>query len=91
MEFNKALKKKLLKKLKSYMNAEAEHLQQEDEGLSKVLKKLKKKESHLKELVAAESDADEREMLEQELKVVHSQRKKGISLLSSVRQKENKK
>ena len=89
MKFDNALKKKLLKKLKSYMNAEAEQLQQEDDGLSKVLKKLKKKEKHLKTLIAAECDKDEREMLEQELKVVHSQRKKGITLLSSVRKKGN--
>ena len=77
---------KLLKKLKSYMDADAEQLQQEDEGLSKVLKKLKKKENHLKELIASEADADEREMLEQELNVIHSQRKKGIELLARVRE-----
>jgi len=85
MKFDKALKKKLLKKLKSYLNAEAEQLQQEDEGLSKVLKKLKKKEKHLKELIAVEEDAEEREILEQELEIVHSQRKKGIELLSTLR------
>ncbi|ATX80196.1 hypothetical protein Ga0123461_1783 [Mariprofundus aestuarium] len=90
MKFDNALKKKLLKKLKSYMNAEAEQLQQEDEGLSKVLKKLKKKEKHLKALIAAERDEDVREMLEQELNVVHSQRKKGITLLSSLRKKVSK-
>jgi len=87
MKFDNTLKKKLLKKLKSYMNAEAEQLRQEDDGLSKVLKKLKKKEKHLKALIAAERDKDDREMLEQELQVVHSQRKKGITLLSSVRKK----
>lgn len=87
MEFNKTLKKKLLKKLKSYMDAEAEQLQQEDEGLSKVLKKLKKKEKHIKALIASEADQEEREILEQELNVVHSQRKKGISLLSNMRKK----
>jgi len=85
MKFDKALKKKLLKKLKSYMDADAEKLQQEDEGLTKVLKKLKKKELHLKALIAAEKDKDDREMLEQELKIVHSQRKKGVKLLSSLR------
>ena len=90
MKFDNALKKKLLKKLKSYINAEAEQLQQEDDGLSKVLKKLKKKEKHLKALIAAERDKDEREMLEQELNVVHSQRKKGITLLSSLRKKGDK-
>jgi hypothetical protein len=80
MNFNK-----LLKKLKSYMDADTEQLQQEDEGLSKVLKKLKKKENLLKEEIAAETDDEERELMEQELKVIHSQRKKGIELLSSLR------
>ena len=89
MKFDNALKKKLLNKLKSYMNAEADQLQQEDDGLSEVLEKLKKKEKHLKALIAAERDEDEREMLDQELKVVHSQRKKGITLLSSGRKKGN--
>jgi len=85
MKFDKALKKKLLKKLKSYMDADAEKLREEDDGLTKVLKKLKKKEQHLKTLISAEKDKDDREMLEQELKVVHSQRKKGVKLLSSLR------
>lgn len=80
MKFNK-----LMKKLKSYLDADADQLQQEDEGLSKVLKKLKKKENLLKEEIAAESNDEEREQMEQELKVIHSQRKKGIELLSSLR------
>ncbi|MBT4159876.1 MAG: hypothetical protein HOC70_01850 [Gammaproteobacteria bacterium] len=85
MAFDKALQKKLLKKLKTYLSADADDLRKKDDGLSKVLKKLKKKESHLKKLAAAESDAGEREYLEQELEVVHSQRKKGIKLLAEVR------
>jgi len=79
--------KKLLKKLKSYMDADANKLRKEDDGLSKVLKKLKKKEHHLKKQVAAEKDKDDREMLQQELKVLHSQRKKGITLLANLRKK----
>jgi len=85
MNFNKL--KKLSKKLKSYLDADAEKMRKETDGLSKVLKKLKKKEHHLKACAAAEKDKDEREMLEQELKVIHSQRKKGIELLSDLRKK----
>jgi len=87
MAFDKALKTKLLKKLKSYLDADAGELQKEDEGLSKVLKRLKEKEEHLKLLVAAEMDKEEREILEQELSIVHSQRRKGIELLSSLRKR----
>jgi len=89
MKFDKSLKKKLLKKLKSYLDVDSEQLQQEDEGLSKVLKKLKKKEQHLKALITNEENDEEREMLQQELNVVHSQRKKGIALLSGMRKKED--
>ncbi|MES0372078.1 MAG: hypothetical protein ABUK11_07335 [Mariprofundaceae bacterium] len=80
MKFNK-----LLKKLKSYLDADAELIQQEDEGLSKVLKKLKQKENLLKEEIAVETNDEERELMEQELNIVHSQRKKGIELLSNLR------
>ena len=79
--------KKLLKKLKTYLNEDAEKLRKKDDGLSKVLKKLKKKERRLKESISAEQDSEERELLKQELKVVHSQREKGIVLLSSLRKK----
>jgi len=82
MKFNK-----LLKKLKLYLDADAEQLQQEDEGLSKVLKKLKKKEQALQSAIEKERDDEERELLEQELNIVHSQRKKGIGLLSEIRKK----
>ena len=79
--------KRLMQKIKSYLDAGAGELQKEDEGLTKVLKKLKKKELNLKTLIAAEKDKDDREMLEQELKIVHSQRKKGVKLLAQVRKK----
>jgi len=89
VEFDKI--KKSLNKLKAYMDADAEQLRNEDDGLSKVLKKLKKKERCLKELIATEKDQEEHEMLEQELKVIHSQRKKGIELLATVRKEEKEK
>ena len=80
--------KKLLKKLKGYLDKDAELLNKEDEGLSKVLKKLKQKEKKIKKIMALETDEDELELLGLSLKVVHSQRKKGIKLLSSLRKKE---
>jgi len=83
--------KKLLKRLNAYFDDSSEQKLQTDEGLSKVLKKLKKKEENLKLLVAEESGDGEREMLEQELKIVHSQRKKGIELLSNLRKPESSK
>ena len=80
--------KKLLKKLKSYLDKDAELLEKKDEGLSKVLKKLKQKEKKIKRKIAEETDEEELELLELSLKVVHTQRKKGSELLSSLRKKE---
>ena len=80
--------KKLLKKLNAHIDKKKEQDMQAAEGLSKVLKKLKRKEQKLQKQLENESDADERELTEQELKIVHSQRKKGIQLLSDLRKKE---
>jgi len=38
---------------------------------------------------AGETDDEERELLEQQLTVLHSQRKKGITLLSGLRKKKD--
>lgn len=78
--------KKLLKTLKSYLDGNSDDLRQKDKSLSKVLKRLKLEELKLKEQIAAEADSEEREQLEQQLHIVHSQRKKGITLLASVRE-----
>lgn len=78
--------KKLLKTLKSYLDGNSDDLRQKDKSLSKVLKRLKLEELKLKEQIAAEADGEEREQLEQQLHIVHSQRKKGIALLASVRE-----
>ena len=80
--------KKLLKKLNAHIDKKKEQDMQAAEGLSKVLKKLKRKEQKLQKQLENESDADERELIEQELNIVHSQRKKGIQLLSDIRKKE---
>ena len=79
--------KKLLKKLNAYFDQTAEQKLQTDEGLSKVLKKLKRKEQQLQSALEQECNAEESELLEQELQIVHSQRKKGIALLSEIRKK----
>jgi len=76
---------KLLKKLDVFLHAEKQQLNDEEDALAKVLKKLKKKELKLQEAIDQEEDEEECKFLEQELKIVHSQRKKGIGLLSELR------
>ncbi len=77
--------KKLLKKLNVFLHAEEQLQHDKDEALANVLKKLKKKEMKLQEEIDLETDEVERKFLEQELKIVHSQREKGIGLLSEIR------
>ncbi len=80
--------KKLLKKLNAHIDRKREQDMQAADGLAKVLKKLKRKELKLQKQLENESETDDRELIEQELKIVHSQRKKGIQLLSDLRKKE---
>jgi len=77
--------KKLLKKLNGYLQEDHQQKREKDEGLSKVLKKLKKKEMKLKRDIEDEKDETERKLLEQELLIVHGQREKGIAMLSEMR------
>jgi len=77
--------KKLMKKLNVFLHAEEKLLHDKDKALAEVLKKLKKKEMKLQQSIDLEEDEAERKLLEQELKIVHSQREKGIGLLSGLR------
>lgn len=77
--------KKLLKKLGVYLHEDRQKTSEKLDGLSRVLKKLKKKEQKLQAEVEAEAGEAERKLLEQELKIVHGQREKGIALLSEMR------
>ena len=79
--------KKLMKHLGSYLDPASESMEEQDEGLSKVLKKLKKKEAKLKDKADSEKDKMLRHLLEQEINLVHAQRKKGIQLLAELRSK----
>jgi len=81
--------KKLLDTLNTYMDPELQKKEGIDVGLSKVLKKLKKKEIKLQDKIDRETDGVTRKRLEKDLKLVHAQRKKGISLLKTMRKDED--
>ena len=80
--------KKLLDTLNTYMNPELQKKEGIDVGLSKVLKKLKKKELKLQDKIDRETDGVTRQRMEKDLKLVHAQRKKGIALLKTMRKDE---
>ena len=79
--------KKLLKKLDTYFHEDKQKQREEYDELSRLLKKLKKKEMRLQEEISGEKDEEERRMLEQELMIVHGQREKGVSLLADMHEK----
>jgi len=68
-----------------FLHSNGEHLQQLQEGLSKIISRLKQKDDRLKQRIRVETDTEELEMLEQELDIVHFQTRKGIELLSRMR------
>ena len=77
--------KKALEAVNSYFDLEGSLSKEQEKGLDKVLKKLNKKELSLQEKLAVETDSIKLKHLEQALKVIHLQRKKGMQLLSIMR------
>ena len=73
--------KKILKKLAALLDMEAETNKKYQQKLKTLLKNLKAKEKKLKNKLEASESELERERLEKELNIVHSQRMKGIDAL----------
>ncbi len=73
--------KKLLDKLKAYFDTDEREREKQKSDIKDILKKLKKKERKLKEILAAEKNAKKRNRLKQQIDVIYAQRKKGIKLI----------
>ena len=73
--------KKLLDKLKKFVDADARERKKQKLDIKDILKKLKKKERKLKEKLDAENNAEKRKHLQQEIDVIYAQRTKGIKLI----------
>ena len=71
-------------KIKAFFDSDLRDVQRQADSLRAVLDKLKQKESSLKSKLQTEHDVDVRAKLEKKLKLVHSQRKKGVLLLKSL-------
>ncbi|MCI5136825.1 hypothetical protein VU01_11594 [Candidatus Electrothrix marina] len=75
---------KLLDKLTNLLNAKRRKQIKQHDSLKKLLKKLKKRQEKHKKLLAAKKDPEGRKRIERTLKVIYTQRKKGIKLYKDI-------
>lgn len=75
---------KLLDKLKNLLDAKRRKQIKQHNNLRKLLKKLKKRQEQHQELLAAKKDPEGRKRIERTLKVIYTQRKKGIKLYKEI-------
>ncbi len=73
--------KKLLEKLKTFFDSDAREIAKQKSDIKDILKKLKKKERHLKQKLDAEHDEEKRNRIQQKIDIIYAQRKKGIKLI----------
>jgi uncharacterized coiled-coil protein SlyX len=75
---------KLLDKLTNLLNAKRRKQVKQHHRLKKLLKKLKKRQEKHQKLLAAKNDPEGRKRIERTLKVIYTQRKKGIKLYKDI-------
>lgn len=78
---------KLLKKVKRFLSADEEKQYEQSKCFKDVLKKLKKKENHLKNKLKKETNEKNQKQIKKELAIVHAQRKKGIEAIKKLKNK----
>ncbi len=76
--------KKLLNKLADFFDMDARARKKRKDELNELLSRLKTKEEELKTERDLEIDEDQLRHLDKKIDLVHSQRKKGISLLKEI-------
>jgi len=77
-------KKKLLKKLQEFFDADQREKEHRTKQIKKVLKKLKEKEHKIKEKIAKSKDEVLITELQQELNIIYAQRMKGIKIIKEM-------
>lgn len=75
----------LFKAIKDFANTERREQITKYESLKRLLKKLKIKQNLLKEKVKSESNKKVKKRLEEKLRVLKAQRKKGLKLLKELK------
>jgi hypothetical protein len=78
--------RKLLSKLTEFISADHRAQIKHINSVKDVLEELKNKERKLKEKLKDEKNPEKREEIESKLRVIHAQRKKGITILKEFKQ-----
>lgn len=77
-------RKKLLQKLSEFFDMDLRARAKHKEDLNDLLSRLKQKEIELKEKMESEENEKVKSELQQKIDLVHSQRKKGITMLKEL-------
>lgn len=75
----------LLKKLKNFVDTDRRERITKYESLKRLLEKLKKKQNLLKDKIQNESDEKAKKRIEEKMRVLKAQRKKGLKLLKDLK------
>jgi hypothetical protein len=76
---------KLIERMRGLLNLDRKQLKKKRDKVRSLLKKLKKKQRDLEEKLKQEKDEAKQRHLQQNLKVIYAQRKKGIKLCKSLK------
>jgi len=81
-------KKKLLKKLQDFFDADQREKERHVDDIKRILKKLKEKERKLQKDFKACGANGQNEELKQELDIVYAQRMKGVRIVKEIKGKD---
>ncbi len=76
---------KLIDKMRGLLKLDRQRLKKKRDKVHTLLKKLKKQQRDLEDKLQKEKDAEKKKRLRQNLKVIYTQRKKGIKLCKSIK------
>ena len=82
-------RKKLLKKLAEFFDMDVRDRDQRKGEINDLLSRLKQKEVELRNELDTETNEDRQKELEQKIDLVHSQRKKGISMVIELKNEDH--
>jgi len=77
-------KKKLLKKLQEFLDADQQEKEKHTRQIKKVLKKLKEKERNIQHKLELCDDVDKAIELQKELDIIYAQRIKGVKIVKEM-------
>jgi superfamily II helicase len=80
-------KKKLLKKLQDFFDADQREKERHLSDIKRILKKLKEKERKLQKDLELCGIGDKCEALKQELDIIYAQRMKGVKIVKEIKDK----